>query len=57
MFGCDLTGYASLNTVLLLLGGVQLIGIGVVGEYIGRLYVETKARPVNIVREQYDDAA
>ncbi len=57
MLGRDLPGYASLITVVLFLGGVQLIGLGVLGEYIGRLYGEAKGRPIYIVRERYDDAA
>ncbi|WP_407331659.1 glycosyltransferase family 2 protein [Enterovibrio sp. 27052020O] len=49
MFGVDLPGYASLLTVVLFFGGVQLIGLGVLGEYIGRLYMESKRRPIYIV--------
>ncbi len=56
MLGRDWPGYASLITVVLFLGGVQLIGLGVLGEYIGRLYGESKGRPIYIVRELYDDA-
>lgn len=56
-FGIDVPGYASLLTSILFLGGVQLIGIGVLGEYIGRVYMESKRRPVYVVRKmyQYDD--
>jgi polyisoprenyl-phosphate glycosyltransferase len=54
--GRDLPGYASLVTLVLFLGGVQLIGLGVLGEYIGRIFNETKGRPVYIVREQDNDA-
>lgn len=57
LLGRDLPGYASLITVVLFLGGVQLIGLGVLGEYIGRLYSEAKGRPIYIVRERYDDAS
>lgn len=51
--GVDIPGYASIITAVLFLGGVQLIGIGVIGEYIGRMYVETKRRPIYIIRKIY----
>lgn len=51
--GVELPGYASLIVSVLFLGGVQLIGIGVLGEYIGRIYVESKKRPLYIIREIY----
>lgn len=49
--GADTPGYASLMVVLLFSAGVQLIGIGVLGEYLGRVFTEVKRRPSYIVRE------
>ena len=50
-WGNDVQGYPSLIVSVLFLGGVQLIGIGVLGEYIGRIYVETKRRPRYLLRK------
>lgn len=51
--GIDLPGYASLMVAVTFLGGLQLIGIGVLGEYLGRTYIESKRRPVFLVRRIY----
>jgi hypothetical protein len=47
-------GWPSLMAVVALLGGIQLLCIGVLGEYIGRIYRETKARPLYVVSEVFD---
>ena len=54
IFGIDLPGYASLMTAVLFLGGIQLIGLGVLGEYLGRVFEEVKGRPLYLVRERWD---
>ncbi len=50
LFGNPVQGYPSLLCVVLFLGGVQLIGIGVLGEYIGRIYTEAKHRPRYVLK-------
>ena len=50
VFGVDVPGYASLLAATLFVGSVQLLSIGILGEYIGRIYIESKQRPTYIVR-------
>ena len=52
-YGIDVPGYASLAVAVTFLGGLQLMGIGVIGEYLGRTYIETKRRPPYIIRQVY----
>jgi glycosyltransferase involved in cell wall biosynthesis len=50
LYGADLPGYPSIFVAVTFFGGLQLIGIGVLGEYLGRTYIEAKRRPVYFVR-------
>ena len=52
--GIDVPGYASLFVTVTFLGGIQLLGIGILGEYLGRTYVESKRRPVYVVRHIFE---
>lgn len=51
VFGNPVAGYPSIMVAVLFMGGMQLLSIGIVGEYIGRIYRETKHRPLFLVEE------
>ena len=53
IFGIDLPGYASLLVVMLFFGSLQLMSLGIIGEYIGRIYFESKQRPIYLIKKQH----
>ncbi|MBR2251716.1 MAG: glycosyltransferase family 2 protein, partial [Neisseriaceae bacterium] len=57
IFGIDVSGYASLMSVTLFLGGIQLVSIGILGEYLGRVSEEVKRRPVYVIADIVGDMA
>ena len=55
IYGIDIPGYASLLVVVLFFGSLQLISVGMLGEYIGRIYMETKNRPLYLIRKYHGE--
>ena len=55
ILGIDTPGYASLLIAVLLMGAIQLLSLGIIGEYLGRLFLEVKARPIYVVEGIYRD--
>jgi glycosyltransferase involved in cell wall biosynthesis len=55
IFGIDTPGYASLLIVVLLMGAIQLLSLGIIGEYLGRLFLEVKSRPIYVIEGVYED--
>jgi glycosyltransferase involved in cell wall biosynthesis len=51
VYGADVPGYESLMVAILFLGGLQMVGIGIIGEYLGRTYLESKRRPAFVIRK------
>lgn len=55
IWGIDLPGYASIICIVLMLGGIQLVCLGVIGEYLGRIFIEVKRRPMYFIEEYSEE--
>lgn len=55
LFGDPTTGWPSLASIVLLMGGLQLLFLGIIGKYIGKIFLETKKRPIYIIKETEKD--
>ena len=53
-FGINIPGYATMVVLILLIGGIQLVALGVMGQYISKIYIEGKKRPIFITKEYLD---
>ena len=52
VFGDPVAGFPSLIVIITLLGGIQLLFLGIIGEYLAKTYMETKKRPIYIIKER-----
>lgn len=53
VYGVEVPGYASLLVIFLFISSLQILSVGVLGEYIGRIYMETKNRPIYVIRKRH----
>jgi glycosyltransferase involved in cell wall biosynthesis len=53
VYGIEVPGYASLIVIFLFISSLQILSIGFLGEYIGRIYMETKHRPIYVIRRKH----
>ncbi|MER2040603.1 MAG: glycosyltransferase family 2 protein [Desemzia incerta] len=53
--GNDVSGYPSTIIIMLFLGGLQILFLGIIGEYVGKIFVETKNRPIYLIKEYSDE--
>ena len=57
LFGTDLPGFPSLIVSVMFFSGIQLMSLGIIGEYVGRIFAEVKRRPLYVVAERIGGAA
>ena len=56
IFGIDVPGYASTVILILVFGGLNMFALGIIGEYVGRIYTEVRQRPLYVVRSHHRSA-
>ena len=55
LIGHTVAGWASMTSIICFIGGIQLVCLGVIGEYVGKIYMEVKHRPRYIISERTDE--
>ena len=55
LIGHTVAGWASMTSIICFIGGIQLVCLGVIGEYVGKIYMEVKPRPRYIISERTDE--